>query len=1172
MAKIRVHELAKELDVQNKDILSFLQGKGVEAKAAQSSVDEDAARLVRKAFGGGAPSGDAKAAAPSKREPEKEPLRKPGAEAKAKEPSRKPEGEARESPGQPSSGRGPGGPEAGREGTEKKTIKPEMKSEIKSDKKELEKKELEKKVTGKEEAVKQETVKQAKNAADTPKKKLIIVSNPQYSEMKEQRSGQGGNGRRQGGQGNQGGQNSQNNQNRRQGGQGNQNGQNRSQGGQNRSQGGQNRGQGGRGRTQASAPVRQPIRPLTPPSPTPAVQMVPPKPQTKAPRPEPAENRQTQAVREAEQQVKKTEAARAEMPANDRPQGDRVQNDRPANDRAQNDRPRNDRPQGDRPREDRGDRPRDDRYQGDRPRNDRPREDRGDRSRNDRPQGDRPRNDRYQGGGQDRPARDGRYQGGRGQDGRDGRGQGGYQGGRGQDGRDGRGQGSYQGGSGRTGQYQSRGGDGQNARTQGDRQNGYQRGGRPGMGGAPGERRGPGGGPGGSRGFNGAPRDGRGNGGPGGGFRDNKPGKGFGGESPAKDMEKKREEEKRRASSQEKSKRSKKDHIYEEDEAVKNRPGRFIRPEKKKEEAAEEVIKVIVLPERITIKDLADKMKLPPAMLVKKLFLEGKIVTVNQEISYEDAENIAMEHDILCEKEVKVDVIEELLKEGEEDEASLVERPPVICVMGHVDHGKTSLLDTIRKTNVTDREAGGITQHIGAYTVNVSGRKITFLDTPGHEAFTAMRMRGAHSTDIAILVVAADDGVMPQTIEAISHAKAAGTEIVVAVNKIDKPSANIERVKQELTEYELIATDWGGNTEFVPVSAKSGQGIEELLETILLTADIMELKANPNRRARGLVIEAELDKGRGPVATVLVQKGTLHVGDFISAGACYGKVRAMIDDKGRRVKEATPSMPVEILGLSDVPTAGEVFLAHENDKTAKSYAETYLAQNKEKMLEETKSKMSLDDLFSQIKEGSLKELNLIVKADVQGSVEAVKQSLVKLSNEEVVVKCIHGGVGAVNESDVTLASASNAIIIGFNVRPDTTAKATAEREGVDMRLYKVIYQAIEDVEAAMKGMLDPVFEEKVLGHAEIRQIFKASQIGNIAGSYVLDGVFQRGCKIRITREGSQIYEGALASLKRFKDDVKEVKEGFECGLVFEGFDQIQEMDMVEAYVMVEVPR
>ena len=545
---------------------------------------------------------------------------------------------------------------------------------------------------------------------------------------------------------------------------------------------------------------------------------------------------------------------------------------------------------------------------------------------------------------------------------------------------------------------------------------------------------------------------------------------------------------------------------------------------------------------------------------------------MNQEISYEDAENIAMEYDILCEKEVKVDVIEELLKEDEEDEADLVERPPVICVMGHVDHGKTSLLDAIRKTNVTDREAGGITQHIGAYTVNVGDRKITFLDTPGHEAFTAMRMRGANATDIAILVVAADDGVMPQTVEAINHAKAAGVEIIVAVNKIDKPSANIDRVKQELAEYELIPEDWGGSTVFAPVSAKSGEGIDQLLDMILLTADIMELKANPKRKARGLVIEAELDKGRGPVATVLVQKGTLHVGDFISAGVAHGKVRAMIDDKGRRVKEAGPSTPVEILGLSDVPSAGEVFLAHDNDKTAKSYAETYLAQNKEKMLEETKGRMSLDDLFSQIQEGNLKELNLIVKADVQGSVEAVKQSLMKLSNEEVVVKCIHGGVGAINESDVSLASASNAIIIGFNVRPDATAKATAEREGVDVRLYKVIYQAIEDIEAAMKGMLDPVYEEKVIGHAEVRQIFKASAIGNIAGSYVLDGVFQRGCKVRITREGEQIFEGNLASLKRFKDDVKEVKAGYECGLVFEGFDKMQELDIVEAYIMVEVPR
>ncbi|MCH5269332.1 MAG: translation initiation factor IF-2 [Lachnospiraceae bacterium] len=671
--------------------------------------------------------------------------------------------------------------------------------------------------------------------------------------------------------------------------------------------------------------------------------------------------------------------------------------------------------------------------------------------------------------------------------------------------------------------------------------------------------------------YNNSGRDNRGNGGQRDGFRKPGQGKGFVAEAPIKDAEKHRDEEKRRIG-QERDKRSKKDFIYEEEEALKNKPGRFIKPEKKKEEVVEEVIKVIVLPETITIKELAEKMKIQSSAIIKKLFMEGKIVTLNQEVSYEEAENIAMEYEILCEKEVKVDVIEELLKEEEEQEEEKIPRSPVICVMGHVDHGKTSLLDAIRKTNVTDKEAGGITQHIGAYTVSINDRKITFLDTPGHEAFTAMRMRGANATDIAILVVAADDGVMPQTVEAINHAKAAGIEIVVAVNKIDKPGANVDRVKQELTEYELIPVDWGGSTEFVPVSAKSGEGIESLLETILLTADILELKANPNRRARGLVIEAELDKGRGPVATVLVQKGTLHVGDFISAGASHGKVRAMIDDKGRRVKEAGPSTPVEILGLSDVPSAGEVFLAHENDKTAKSFADTYLAQNKEKMLEETKSKMSLDDLFSQIQEGNLKELNLIVKADVQGSVEAVKQSLLKLSNEEVVVKCIHGGVGAINESDVMLASASAAIIIGFNVRPDATAKATAEREGVDIRLYKVIYQAIEDIEAAMKGMLDPVFEEKVIGHAEVRQIFKASAVGNIAGSYVLDGIFQRGCKIRITREGEQIYEGALASLKRFKDDVKEVKAGFECGLVFEGYDQMQELDIVEAYTMVEVPR
>ena len=650
-------------------------------------------------------------------------------------------------------------------------------------------------------------------------------------------------------------------------------------------------------------------------------------------------------------------------------------------------------------------------------------------------------------------------------------------------------------------------------------------------------------------------------------------GKGFMADTPIKDAEKHRDEEKRR-NSQERDKKSKKDFMYEEDETAlknKNKAGRFIKPEKKQEEP-EEQIKVITLPESLTIKDLADKMKLQPSAIIKKLFLQGQIVTVNTEISYEEAENIAIDYDIICEQEVKVDVIDELLKEDEEKEEDLERRPPVICVMGHVDHGKTSLLDAIRKTNVTDKEAGGITQHIGAYTVNVKGQSITFLDTPGHEAFTAMRMRGANSTDIAILVVAADDGVMPQTVEAINHAKAAGIEIIVAVNKIDKPGANIDKVKQEMTEYELIPVDWGGSTEFVPVSAKSGEGIDTLLETILLTAEIMELKANPHRRARGLVIEAELDKGRGPVATVLVQKGTLHVGDFISAGATHGKVRAMVDDKGRRVKEALPSTPVEILGLSDVPSAGEVFIAHESDKVAKSYAETYLAQNKVKKLEETKAKMSLDDLFSQIQAGNLKELNIIVKADVQGSVEAVKQSLMKLSNEEVVVKCIHGGVGAINESDVSLASASSAIIIGFNVRPDAMAKTIAEREGVDIRLYRVIYQAIEDIEAAMKGMLDPVYEEKVIGHAEVRQIFKASAVGNIAGSYVLDGEFRRDCKVRITREGEQIYEGELKSLKRFKDDVKEVKAGFECGLVFEGFDQMQELDIVEAYIMVEVPR
>ncbi|MBE5927626.1 MAG: translation initiation factor IF-2, partial [Lachnospiraceae bacterium] len=538
------------------------------------------------------------------------------------------------------------------------------------------------------------------------------------------------------------------------------------------------------------------------------------------------------------------------------------------------------------------------------------------------------------------------------------------------------------------------------------------------------------------------------------------------------------------------------------------------------------------------------------------------------------AEEIAMEFDIIVEMEEKVDVIEELLKEDEEDESLMITRPPVVCVMGHVDHGKTSLLDAIRATNVVTGEAGGITQHIGAYVVEVDGQQITFLDTPGHEAFTAMRMRGAQSTDIAILVVAADDGVMPQTVEAINHAKAAGVSIIVAVNKIDKPSANIDRVKQELSEYELIPEDWGGDTIFVPVSAHTKEGIPELLEMVLLEAEVCELKANPNRKARGLVIEAQLDKGRGPVATVLVQKGTLRISDNIAVGSYYGKVRAMIDDQGRKLKEAGPSTPVEILGLNGVPNAGEILVATQNDKEARNFAETFIKEGREKLLDasKAKSKMSLDDLFTQIQAGDVKELGIIVKADVQGSVEAVKQSLVKLSNDEVVVKIIHGGVGAINESDVTLASASNAIIIGFNVRPDNTAKEIADREKVDLRLYRVIYQAIEDVEAAMKGLLDPVFEEKIIGHAEVRQTFKASGVGTIAGSYVLDGMFQRGCNVRLTREGEQLFDGPLASLKRFKDDVKEVKTGYECGLVLEKFNDVKEGDLVEAYIMEEVPR
>lgn len=595
-------------------------------------------------------------------------------------------------------------------------------------------------------------------------------------------------------------------------------------------------------------------------------------------------------------------------------------------------------------------------------------------------------------------------------------------------------------------------------------------------------------------------------------------------------------------------------------------------PKQQPPKKEEPTIKNIILPEVMTIKELADQIKTPAAQIVKKLFMQGIMATPNHEIEFDQAAEIALEYNYIAEMEEQVDVIEEMLREEEEDESLMVERPPVVCVMGHVDHGKTSLLDAIRSSNVTKGEAGGITQHIGASVVKYNDKTVTFLDTPGHEAFTSMRMRGAQATDIAILVVAADDGVMPQTVEAINHAKAAGIEIIVAINKIDKESANIERVKQELSEYELIPEDWGGSTIFVPVSAHTRQGIEELLEMILLTSEVLELKANPKRNARGIVIEAQLDKGRGSVATILVQKGTLRVGDSIVVGSAYGKVRAMTDDKGQRVKEAGPSTPVEIIGLNDVPHAGEIMIETDNEKIARSMAEEFIAYNREKMLADTKARLSLDDLFDQIQAGNVKELNLIVKADVQGSVEAVKQSLVKLSNEEVVVKVIHGGVGAINESDVILASASNAIIIGFNVRPDNMAKEVADREKVDLRLYRVIYNAIEDIESAMKGMLEPIYEEKVIGHAQVRQTFKASGVGTIAGSYVLDGVIKRGCRVRITREGEKIFEGDLASLKRFKDDVKEVKAGYECGLVFDKFNDAKEEDMIEAYEMVEVPR
>ena len=636
----------------------------------------------------------------------------------------------------------------------------------------------------------------------------------------------------------------------------------------------------------------------------------------------------------------------------------------------------------------------------------------------------------------------------------------------------------------------------------------------------------------------------------------------------SKDKEKEARRENKESRSRREEKRSKKNDFRDMDEMTHERK----KKPKKQEKKEEETIKTVTLPESLTLSEFAAKIKQPVNALIKKLFMEGKMYTVNTELSYEEAELIALEYHIICEQEVKVDIVEEALKDIEDPEDSLVERPPVVCVMGHVDHGKTSLLDAIRKTSVTEGEAGGITQHIGAYTVKANGKNITFLDTPGHEAFTAMRLRGAMATDIAILVVAADDGVMPQTVEAINHAKAAGVEIIVAVNKIDKPSANIERVKQELVEYGLISEDWGGNTVFAPVSAKSHEGIDNLLEMILLTSDILELKANPKRKARGIVIEAKLDKGRGAVATLLVQKGTLKVGDFIAIGESHGRVRAMTDDKQRALKEATPSMPVEVIGLSTVPNTGEIFIATDSEKEARNISDAFVTRGKENLIAETKAKMSLDDIFSQMQEGTLKELNIIIKADVQGSVEALKQSLLKLSNDEILIKCIHSGVGAINESDVTLAGASDAIIIGFNVRPEPMAKQLADSEKVDIRLYKVIYNAIDDIESAMKGMLDPIFEEKVIGHGVIRQTFKASGVGTIAGTFVEDGAIERAASARISRDGEQIWDGKIASLKRFNDDAKEVKAGYECGIVFEDFNDVRENDTIEVYKMVEVPR
>lgn len=592
------------------------------------------------------------------------------------------------------------------------------------------------------------------------------------------------------------------------------------------------------------------------------------------------------------------------------------------------------------------------------------------------------------------------------------------------------------------------------------------------------------------------------------------------------------------------------------------------KPEPQPKAEEDDGIKTITIPETLTLAELAEAMKLQPAALVKSLFMKGTMMTINAELTFEQAEEIALEFNYICEKEVKVDVIEELLREEDDPEETKVSRPPVVCVMGHVDHGKTSILDRIRNAHVTAGEAGGITQHIGAYQVRYEGKDITFLDTPGHEAFTAMRARGANITDIAILVVAADDGIMPQTVESINHAKAAGITVIVAINKMDKEGANPDRIKEELTKYGMVCEEWGGDVICVPVSAKTGEGIDDLLENILLVAETSELKANPDRRAKGTVVEARLDKGRGPIATLLVQNGTLHVGDVIIAGTAVGRVRVMTNDKGQAVESAGPSVPVEITGLAEVPEAGDTFNAVEDERLARELVEQRKHEAKQAKFNEYQ-KVTLDNLFSQIEQGEMKELSLIVKADVQGSVEAVTQSLEKLSNDEVRVRVIHGGVGGIKESDVMLASASNAIIIGFNVRPDQTAEEIAARDKVDIRTYRVIYDAIEEIETAMKGMLAPKFREVVMGRIEVRQVYKISNVGAVAGAYVLNGKVTRQCEIRVVRDGIVIAEDKMSSLKRFKDDVKEVGESYECGITLEKFRDFKEGDIFEAFIMEE---